>query len=110
VTKFLLGAFFCGKFKSGFSNPKTDLAFFSSNPTTDHESIKSTLRVDSTDQIQIRIFEIRNLSVFGGKDLKKVFLTSGFPNKNGTQQVPYRYDILNEPSYISFHFVIYLHS
>ena len=32
-----------------------------------------------------------------GKDLKKVFLTSGFPNKNGTQQMPYMYDILTEP-------------
>ena len=53
----------------------------------DHESIKSTLRVDSSDQIQIRICEIHNLNVFLGKDLKKVFLTSGFPNQNGTQQV-----------------------
>ena len=33
------------------------------NPKTDHESIKSTLKVDSTDQIPIRIFEIHNLSV-----------------------------------------------
>ena len=43
--------------------------------------IKSTLWVDSSNQIQILIFEIHNLSVFfgGGKDLKKVFLTSGFP-------------------------------
>ena len=52
----LLGAFwerFFGKSKSGFPNPKTD-----------HESIKSTLRVDSSDQIEIRIFEVRNLSVF----------------------------------------------
>ena len=28
VTKFLLEAIFCGKFKSAFPNPKTDLAFF----------------------------------------------------------------------------------
>ena len=41
-----------GKSKSGFPNPKTDFAFFWAN----HESIKSTLRVDSSDQIQIRIF------------------------------------------------------
>ena len=44
--------------------------------------IKSTLWVDSSNQIQIWIFEIHNLSVFfggGGKDLKTVFLTSGFP-------------------------------
>ena len=57
--------------------------------------------VDSSDQIQIRIFEIHNLNVFWGKDLKKVFLTSGFLNKNGTQQVPYMYDILTEPIYIA---------
>ena len=80
-----------------FLNPKTDFAFFWTNPKTDHESIKSTLRVDSSDQIQIRIFEIHNLNVSWGKDLKKVFLTSGFLNKNGTQQVPYMYDILTEP-------------
>ena len=29
--------------------------------------MESTLRVDSSDQIQIRIFEIHNLSVFGGE-------------------------------------------
>ena len=61
---------FFKKSKSGFPNPKTD-----------HESIESTLRVDSLDQIQIRIFEIHNLSIFLGKDLKKVFLTSGFSKK-----------------------------
>ena len=32
-----------------------------------------------------------------GKDLKKVFLTSGFLKKSGTQQVPYMYNILTEP-------------
>ena len=71
------------------------------NPKTDHESIKSTLRVDSSHQIQIRIFEIHNLNVSWGKDLKKVFLTSGFLNKNGTQQVPYMYDILTEPTLLA---------
>ena len=71
----------------------------------DHESIKSTLRVDSSDQIQIRIFEIHNLSVFLGKDLKKVFLTSGFSKKkNGTQQMPYMYDILTEPMLVAPYF------
>ena len=59
--------------KSGFPNPKTDFEFFGANPNTDYESIKSTLRVDSSDQIQIRIFEIHNLSVILGKDRKKVF-------------------------------------
>ena len=67
--------------KSGFANPKTDFEFFGANPKTDHESRKSTLRVDSSDQIQVRIFEIHNLSVFLGKDLKKIFLTSGFSKK-----------------------------
>ena len=70
-----------GKSKSGLPNPQTDFAFFWANPKTDHESIKSTLRVDSSDQIQIRIFEIHNLSVFLGQDLKKVFLTRGFSKK-----------------------------
>ena len=80
------GACFWEKSKSGFPNPKTD-----------HESIKFTLRVDYSDQIQIRIFEIPNLSVFLGKDLKNVFLTSGFFKKrNGMQQTPYMYDILTE--------------
>ena len=88
---------FCGKIQSGFPNPKKDFAFVWANPELDHEPLKSTLWVDSSDQIQIRIFEIPNLCVFLGKDLKKVFLTSGFLNKNGTQQVPYMYGILTEP-------------
>ena len=68
------GCVFLAKSKSGFPNPKTDFASFWANRKTDHESIKSTLRVDSSDQIQIRIFETHNLSVFLGKDLKKAFL------------------------------------
>ena len=48
-------------------------AFWGENPT-DRESIKSTLWVDSSDQIQIRIFEIRNLSgFFSGSILNKWF-------------------------------------
>ena len=39
------------------------------------------LHLHSSDQIQIRIFEIHNLRVFLGKDLKIVFLTSGFSKK-----------------------------
>ena len=66
-----MGAFFWEP-KSGFPNPKTG-----------HEFLKSTLWVDSSDQIQIRIFEFHNESErFLGKDLKKVFLTSGFLDKN----------------------------
>ena len=54
-----------------------------SESKTGHEFLKSTLWVDSSDQIQIRIFESHNESErFLGKDLKKVFLTSGFPDKN----------------------------
>ena len=48
--------------------------FVWTNPKTDHESIKSTLWVDSSNQNQIRIFENHNLSVFldggGGGDRK----------------------------------------
>ena len=91
------------KSKSGFPNQKTD-----------HESIKSTLRVDSWNQIQIRSFEIDNLSVFWERIWKKLFLTGGFAKKKGTQQLLYMYGFLTEPvlvapyqfwaiSYISFH-------
>ena len=38
--------------------------FWGADPKTDHESINSTLRVDSSDQIQIEIFKIHNLSGF----------------------------------------------
>ena len=68
------GAVFLGKSKFGFPNPKSDFAFLGANPKTDHESIKSTPWRDSSDQIQIRKFEIHNLGVF-------------FSNKNGTQQL-----------------------
>ena len=50
---------------------KRILSFWGAYPKTDHESIKSTLRVDSSDQIQIQIFEIHNLNVFLGKGFKK---------------------------------------
>ena len=56
--------------------------------------------MNSLDQIQIRIFEIHNPvnpGIFLGKDLKKVFLTRGFPNKNGTQW----YDIPTEPMLVA---------
>ena len=81
------GAFFWENPNPDFRIQKRIFAFFWANPKTDHESIKSTLWVDFSDQIQIRIFEIHNLSGFLGKDLKKVFLTSGFL-KNGRQQIP----------------------
>ena len=55
--------------------------------------------MDSSDQIQIRIFEIHNLS---GDFLEKVFEKSIFDKelfekKNGKQQMPYICDILTEP-------------
>ena len=72
-----------------FRIQKKDFAFFGENRKTDLESIKSTLWVDSSDQIQIGTFEIHHLTIFLEADLKRVFLTSGFANKtNGTQQMP----------------------
>ena len=60
---------------------------FWADSKTDDESIKSTLWMDSSDHtVKIRIFEItdlRGLFLWGqwvGKDLKKVFMTSVFPN------------------------------
>ena len=88
----MLGCVFSGKFKYGFPNPnpdfriqkRIDFEFFWGKSKNDHESIKSTLRVDSSDQIQIQIFEIHNLSVFLGKDLKKEFFDKRFfAKKNG---------------------------
>ena len=77
---------FCGKIQIRISESKNGFCVFGLK--ADHESIKSTFSSDSSDQIQIRIFEIHNLSVFFlGKDLKKVFLTERFfgkKKKNGT--------------------------
>ena len=74
---------FCGKIQIRISESKSGFCVFGgTNPKADHESIKSTFSSDSSDQIQIRIFEIHNLSVFFlGKDLKKVFLTERFFDK-----------------------------
>ena len=67
-----MGCVFSGKCKSGFPYPKTD-----------HESIKSTLRVDSSDQTQVRIFQIHNLNVFFGlgRIWKKYFWQAVFQRK-----------------------------
>ena len=54
---------FFGKIQMWISESKNVFCVFWANPKTDHESIKSTLGVDSSDQIQIRIFEIHNLGV-----------------------------------------------
>ena len=63
---------------------------FLENPNPDfriqkkgYESLKLILWVDCSDQIQIRIVENHHLSVFMGKELKKVFLTSSFRTKLG---------------------------
>ena len=80
-----VGAFFWENLNPDFQVQNWIFLFSGANPKTDRESIKSTLWVDSSDQIQIWIFEIHNLSVFFvvvfWKQLKKVFLTSGFPTK-----------------------------
>ena len=86
---------FLGKIQIRISESKNGVCVFWANPKTDHESIKSTLWVDSSNQIQIWMFEIHNLSVFfgggrgggKGKDLKKVFLTSGV---NPTNMIHHR--------------------
>ena len=72
---------FFGKSKYGFPNPKTDFECFWAYPKTDHEFIKSTLRVDSSDSIEILNFGIHNLSVFLGKDLKSIFDKRFFAKK-----------------------------
>ena len=83
------------------SESKNGFCAFLANLKTDHELIKSTIWVDSSNQIQIRIFEIHSLRCFLGKDLKKVFLTSGFPDKNGTQQMPCMFEIPTEPMLVA---------
>ena len=60
---------------------KRILSFLGAYPKTDHESIKSTLRVDSSDKIEIRIFEIHNLSVFFGKGFEKSIFDQRFFEK-----------------------------
>ena len=71
-----------GKSKPWFPNPKT---YFES---WIHKN-QSTLWVDFSDQIlRFTIWVGFFLGGRGaGKDLKKVFLTSGFPDKNVTQQM-----------------------
>ena len=49
-----------------FRIQKGNFHFWGANLKTDHEPIKSTPRVGSSDQIQIWVFEIHNLSGFGG--------------------------------------------
>ena len=67
------GAFYWESPNPDFRIRKRILRFFWAKPKTDYESIKSTIRVDSLDQIQIRIFEIHNLRVFFGKGFEKKY-------------------------------------
>ena len=75
------GAFFWENPNPDFRIQKRIFAFFWANPKTDHESIKSTLGVDFSDQIQIRIFEIHNLSGFFGKGFEKSIFDKRFFEK-----------------------------
>ena len=78
-----------GKSKPWFPNPKTYFAFFWANPKMNRESIK--INSHSEWLSQIKFWDSQSEPVFfcggGGKNLKNVFLTSGFPDKNGTQQM-----------------------
>ena len=79
-----------GKSKPWFPNPKTYFAFFWANPKMNRESIK--INPHSGWISQIKFWDSQSESVSfagrgGGTDLKKVFLTSGFPDKNVTQQM-----------------------
>ena len=80
---------FFGKIQIRISDSKNGFYLFLGKSKHGPWMLESTPWVDSWDQLQIRIFEIHNL--------KQVFLTSGFQNKNGTQQMPYMYYILTEP-------------
>ena len=72
----IFGCVFFGKIQIRISESKNGFCVLGGK--SKKRIIKSTLLLDSSDQIQIRIFEIHNLSVFMGKDLKKVFLTIVF--------------------------------
>ena len=80
-----------GKSENGFLNPKTDriLRFFGEiqkrimNPKYPHS--RRILRIKS----KSGFLRFITSAFFLGKNLKKVFLTSGFPSKNDTQQLPY---------------------
>ena len=86
---------FLGKIQIRISETKNGFCVFGANQKTDNESMKYKLRVDSSDQIQIRIFETHNLKRFfwggegGGKELKKSIFDKRFQKKNGTQRMPH---------------------
>ena len=58
-----------------FRIQKGNFHFWGANLKTDHEPIKSTPRVGSSDQIQIWVFEIHNLSGFGGESISKKYFS-----------------------------------
>ena len=59
---------------------------------------RNTYNIYSIKRVTRKFLEVSRCFMLG-KGLKKVFLTSSFPNKNGTQRMPYMllYDILTEP-------------
>ena len=92
----------------GISEFRKDLACgFWASPKTDQESLKSTLRMDSSDQMQIHIFEIHHLSVYSGKGFENSIFDqrfSVFRTKTGYwQQVPYMYK--TEPMLVTPFFI-----
>ena len=70
---------FLGKIQIRISESRNGFCVFGANQKTDNESMKYKLRVDSSDQIQIRIFEIHNLKRFffrgrgGGEGIEKKY-------------------------------------
>ena len=80
--KAYLGVRFFEKIQIRISESKNGFCVFlgkSKNGSWIHKI--HSLWVDSSDQIQIRIFEIHNLSVFLGKDLKSIFDKRFFAKK-----------------------------
>ena len=71
--KYLHFGIFWGKSKSGLPNPQTDFVFFWANPKTDHESIKSTLRVDFMDSQSPDFWHSQSERFFGKGFEKSIF-------------------------------------
>ena len=88
-----------GAFLGG--NPKTDFAVFWVNPKTDHESIKSTLRWILQIKSKSGFLKFTIWAFFWERIWKKYFWQAVCGKKNGTQQMPYMYDILTEPMLVA---------
>ena len=98
-----------GKIQIGIYEFRKDFAWFWANPKTDRESLKSTLWVDSLDQLQIRIFEIHLLSIYFRRErIENSIFDKRFsePAKTGYwQQMRYMYDIKTEPMLVTPFFI-----